>query len=459
MAISFKKKPLGIFSLVMINIIAVDSIRSLPFSAIYGFSIVFYYLISALVFFLPISLFAAELATCWPKKGGIYVWIREAFGERVAFVMTWIQWVSNIAWYPTILSLIGGSIAYLIHPELMNNKPFMLSVILIVYWGATFMNFFGMKVSGRISTIGAIVGTLFPMVFIIILGITWLITGNASQISFTSSAFIPAFSSIQHMVFLVAVLFGLVGIEMSSAHADEVEKPHKAYPKAIMISSIIILTTLVGSSLSIAIVVPKNKLNIISGVLEAYTLLLNAFNLEWITPLIALFIIIGGICSVAAWIIGPSKGLLVAAQDNGAFKSLKKVNKHEVPTNLLWIQGVIFTLICSIYLMIPTVSGSYWLLTAMTTQLTLLVYIGLFSAGIYLRYKKPDMQRDFQIPGGKPMLWSLGILGICTCLFAITLGFFPPNKVNVGNLFTYELILIIGILSFVIPPLLIRKKS
>lgn len=69
------------------------------------------------------------------------------------------------------------------------------------------------------------------------------------------------------------------------------------------------------------------------------------------------------------------------------------------------------------------------------------------------------MQRDFRIPGGKPMVWFMGILGICTCLFAIALGFFPPDKIDVGNLFTYELILTIGILAFVIPPFFIGKKS
>src|SRR5687768_10340652 len=105
------KKILGTFSLIMINVIAVDSLRSLPFSATYGFSLVFYYLVAAITFFYPVSLVVAELATAWPNKGGIYVWVREAFGERWGFLVIWLQWVYNIAWYPTILSFLAGALA------------------------------------------------------------------------------------------------------------------------------------------------------------------------------------------------------------------------------------------------------------------------------------------------------------------------------------------------------------
>ena|SRR3990167_4254965 len=92
----------------MINIIAVDSLRSLPFSAEYGFSLVFYYIIAGLVFFLPIAFVAAELATGWPNRGGVYVWGRETFGERWSFVVIWLQWIYNVVWYPTIIIILAS---------------------------------------------------------------------------------------------------------------------------------------------------------------------------------------------------------------------------------------------------------------------------------------------------------------------------------------------------------------
>src|SRR5262245_25822142 len=117
MQLKSSKKILGVFSLVMINVIAVDSLRSLPFSATYGFSLIFYYLLAAICFFFPVALVAAELATGWPNKGGIYVWVREAFGERWGFLVIWLQWIYNVVWYPTILAFIAGTIAYLFDPK------------------------------------------------------------------------------------------------------------------------------------------------------------------------------------------------------------------------------------------------------------------------------------------------------------------------------------------------------
>ena len=52
-------KALSLFSLVMINVVAIDNLKSLPFGAKFGLSLVFYYVLAALFFFIPV-LVAAE---------------------------------------------------------------------------------------------------------------------------------------------------------------------------------------------------------------------------------------------------------------------------------------------------------------------------------------------------------------------------------------------------------------
>lgn len=448
-------KKLAVFSLVMINVIAVDSLRSLPFSATYGFSLVFFYLLAALCFFLPTALVSAELATGWPDKGGVYVWVREAFGELAGFIVIWLQWVYNIVWYPTILTFLAGTFAYLINPALVENKVYMLAMILGIFWGATIVNCFGMRLSSWVSTIGALIGTLLPMVFITVLGWIWINQGKPLQIEFSWQEFFPESFDLNHLSFLLAVVFGLVGMEMSASHADEVIDPHKAFPRAILISCLIIFFSLVLSSLAIAIVLPKSSLNVVTGLIQAFEIFFNNYHLYWMTPVITAFIIIGGIGGVAAWVIGPTKGLLIATLDGSAPKSLAKINRHGVPVVILFLQGVICTLLCLVFLLMPTVSASYWVLTAITAQLAMLVYIGLFAAGIYLRYKHPTRKRAFVIPGGNMGMWLTASLGIIACVVTITLGFIPPSQVNVGHIFRYEMILIVGILALCIPPIII----
>ena len=143
---SGKKPMLGVFALAMINVVIIASLRALPLMAEEGFSLVFFFLAAAFIFLIPSALVSAELATGWPKTGGVYVWTKEAFGERYGFLAIWLQWIQNVIWYPIALSFIAATIAYVFNPTLANNKFFVLIVILTVYWAATFANFYGIKV-------------------------------------------------------------------------------------------------------------------------------------------------------------------------------------------------------------------------------------------------------------------------------------------------------------------------
>lgn len=453
------KKSLGVFSLVMINIIAVDSLRSLPFSASYGLSLVFYYVLAALVFFLPISLIVAELATGWPNKGGIYVWVKEAFGERWGFAVIWLQWIYNVVWYPTILAFIAATCAYVIHPSLADNKIYLVASVLVVFWASTLINCFGMRLSSHISSLCAIFGTLLPMLFIITLGIIWVMNHQPLQIQFTKAQLFPKVIDFGQLSFLLAILFGLVGMEMSASHADEVKSPEKSFPRAISLSTIIIFVSLVLSSLAIALVVPTTQLNIVTGLIQAFSLFFNSYHLFWMTPIIAVLIVVGGIGSVAAWVIGPTKGLLIAAIDGNIPKFFAKINRHGAPIVLLISQAVLCTLLCIVFLLMPTVSSSYWVLTAITAQFAMMVYIAMFAAGLYLHHKKPAVTRSYKIPFGSFGIWTVCLLGISTCIFAIILGFIPPTQMSIGKLWRYETILILGLIILCAPPFLISLLS
>ncbi len=79
-----------------------------------------------------------------------------------------------MVWYPTILSLIIAAFAYLIDPQLMQHKVYLLSTILIIWWFVTALSCLGLRVSSWLSSIGTLVGTLIPMLFMIVLSIIWI---------------------------------------------------------------------------------------------------------------------------------------------------------------------------------------------------------------------------------------------------------------------------------------------
>lgn len=451
------KRVLSVFSLVMINVIAVDSLRTLPISAKLGIHLAFYYFVAAVAFFIPVALVAAELATAYPKTGGIYVWVREAFGRRVAFITIWLQWIYNVVWYPTIMAFITATIAYLFDPNLANHKLYLLTTTVTLFWIFTMLNCLGMKASSILSTIGAIVGTLLPMIGIIILGIIWLIQGKPVEINFNNS-WIPDFSKLNTLPLFSIVLFGLLGMEMSAVHAEEVKNPQRDYPRALLYSTIIIFLTLVLGSLAIVIVVSDSKLSIVSGLIGAFSFFFEAYNLTWMLPITALLIVIGGLCSVSAWIIGPSKGLLIAAHDKCIPKSFTRTNSHGVPVVILIAQGVIFTLLSSVYVLFDSVNAAYWVLSDLCAQMALLVYILMFAAAIKLRYTSSHEFGAYKVPGKNWVMWLVAGLGIICCTLTILIGFIPPEQIPIENISSFEVFLVGGLLIFVLIPWFISKK-
>lgn len=439
----------------MINVIAVDSIRTLPFSGQYGLSVIIYYALAAIGFFIPAALVSAELATGWPKTGGVYIWVREAFGRLIGFITIWLQWLYNICWYPTILALVAATLAYIINKHLVDSTTYVLSTVMIIFWGATIINCFGMKISSRVINAAAIVGTIFPMFLIAILGLVWIVMGYPVHFTESWANTIPDFSNLHNLVLLTSILYGLIGMELAAMHAQDAKNPKKDYPKVMLIAGTIVLASLILGSLAVAAVVPHKNLTLVDGVLKAFDLFFKAFHIGWMMPIIALAIAFGAIGGVSAWLIGPSRGLQVAAEDGSLPALFSYCNRFGAPVVMLLVQGIIFTGLCSVFLLMPSINSSFWILTDMTAQLALLVYIAMFAAAIYLRYKFPNVERTFTIPGGKLGVWITGLMGIGSCLFAIAIGFLPPSQFETGDIITYELILWGGMIFSILAPIII----
>lgn len=455
---SQSKKVLSVFSLVMINVIAVDSLRTLPLTAKLGLHLVAFYTVAAFVFFIPVALVAAELSTAYPNTGGIYVWVREAFGRRTAFLTIWLQWIYNVVWYPTIMAFIAATLSYLFAPELANNKLYLLFAVIGLFWIFTILNCFGMKVSSLVSIIGATIGTIIPMLGITILGFIWIAQNNPIEISHTST-WLPDLSTLGNLSLFPAVLFGLLGMEMSAVHAEEVKNPQRDYPRALLYSTIVIFSTLVLGSLAIVLVVPESKLSVVSGLIDAYALFFKAYNMPWMTSVTALLIVVGALSSVSAWIIGPTRGLLVAARDGTISKKFTRVNKHGAPVTILITQALIFTLMSSILGMFDSINAAYWMLSDLCAQLALLVYIFMFGAAIKLRYSRPDQRGAYRIPGGRLGVWLVAGIGLICCSMTIVLGFVPPAQIPIEHTMLFEGCLITGFLLFVLLPLMLTKKN
>ena len=447
-----KKYALSIFSLTMLTVGSVDSIRNLPTTALFGSQLISFFILGALCFLIPTALVSAELASGWPKQGGIYVWVKAAFGKQVAFLAIWLQWVSNVIWYPAILSFVAGSIGYLIDPALASQPSFLFSVIVTLFWGATFLNLRGMQSSALMSNICAVSGLLLPMALIIGLGVVWIMGDNPVQINFDTASILPHFNDSSMWVSLTAIMLSFCGIEIATVHANDVENPQHAFPRALVYSVGIILSTLMLGSLAIAVVLPSNEINLVAGIMQAFDAFFGHYGLAFMMPLIALMLVMGGFGGVSNWIIAPTKGLLVAAQDGNLPIFFQRENAQGAPVVMLIAQAISVTCLSGLFLFMPSVNGSYWFLTALAAQLYMLMYLLMFITGIALRIKAPSQPRAFRIPGGITGMLLVAGLGIFGVLMTLGVSFIPPTGIDIGGAARYEMFLVFGLFVLCLPP-------
>ncbi len=457
---SNKKHALTIFSLTMITVGSVDSIRNLPATALFGSQLILFFILGAVFFLLPTALISAELSSAWPKQGGVYVWVKKAFGRDVGLIAIWLQWIENIIWYPTILSFVAGTIGYLINPSLTDNPLFLWLIITCSFWGATLVNLGGMRSSAWMSNICAVSGLLIPMTLIITLGIMWLIGGNPLQIGFDVKSITPNLTDHSMWVSLTAIMLSFCGVEIATVHANDVNDPQHAFPRSLFYAVVIILSTLMLGSLAIAIVLPSNEISFVSGIMQAFNAFFARYDMLWFMPVIGLMLVLGGLGGVNNWIIAPTKGLLVAAQDSNFPDYFQKVNKNDAPVFLLIAQAAIVTVLSSVFLFMPSVNGSYWFITALAAQLYMLMYLLMFLAAIKLRFKFPEHRGSFRVGGGNIGLLIFASMGIIGVLTTLGVSFIPPDGVNIGSVFRYEVSLITGLVLMCLPPLIaIYRKS
>ncbi|MCX7118412.1 MAG: APC family permease [Legionellales bacterium] len=413
------KSDLGLLALVMMAIISVDSLRNLPIAAQFGASLVTFYAVAGLGFFLPLAWVTTKLATHYPKTGGSYIWIREAFGHNWGHFAICLQWLYNMIWYPTIFAFITATVAVLLGHHLDQSKWFVFVLSLVLFWFVSWIHSFGLRFSKWVNIGSAVVGTLLPMGIIICLAGYWILEGKpiATPMSRWQN-WIPTFHDMKNIGFFSNVLFSLLGLEVIAVYAVSVVKPQTTYPKAFAIAAVLILLTLLGSSLALCVIMPVEKIAVITGLVDVLQIFFAAFHLQNMTFLIGFCIIIGGLGIASSWMLGLAKSLHISLSSMAMTPQwMQKLNRNQVPTGILWLQGGVYTVLLCAFLFFPSLNRSYWILSAATAQFALLYYIILFCAAMKLLRAQSKTVLNIAFP----------VLAMVMCGIGLAAGFIPPE--------------------------------
>ncbi|NGX33804.1 MAG: Glutamate/gamma-aminobutyrate antiporter [Candidatus Anoxychlamydiales bacterium] len=454
-----KTKVLNLFTLLWVTAAFNVSIRNLGIFATTSMHMIFFAVVTLAVFYLPIALVTAEMATTFPKMGGIAVWVKEAFGKKIGLLAIWLQWTyMNIAMI-AMLYFISASLSFVFAPHLVHNKAYLISMNIILIWLFTFFNLRGLKISTKISQTFFILGILIPAILIIGLGVIYVVQAKPIQIDTTFSVknYLPDFH-LTTLVILIGFMRAFGGIEGSAVHANSVENPKKNYPLAIFFAVTLGFLINILGSMSLAFVIPQKDISLIGGVMHAFSIYFTKYNLKFLIPLLGLLVAIGQMGGFSTWLAGPVKGLLETAKAGELPVFFQKVNKNNMPSNLMIIQAIVISISSTTFLLVSSsINMSFWISVALSMMIYVSMYFLMILSCLSLRYKKPDIQRVFKIPFKNFGLWLVSILGMMTMVFAFVMALIPPNQLEKENSLKYFLILIISVIIVYIIPFLIHR--
>ncbi|EKT62589.1 MULTISPECIES: glutamate:gamma-aminobutyrate antiporter [Providencia] len=426
---------LGFFAITASMVMAV---YEYPTFATSGFSLVFFLLLGGLLWFIPVALCAAEMATVegW-EEGGVFAWVSNTLGERWGFAAISFGYLQIAVGFIPMLYFVLGALSYILNWPELNTDPVIKTIAaLVILWGLAFTQFGGTKYTATIAKVGFFAGILLPALILVILAISYLVSGAPLAIEISADTFFPDFTQIGTMVVFVAFILSYMGVEASATHVNEMKNPGRDYPAAMLLLMIAAICLSSIGGLSVASVIPNNEINLSAGVVQTFSVLVSHFStsIEWVVRIIAALLLLGVLAEIASWIVGPSRGMYVAAQRGILPKAFSKVNKNGVPVTLVVSQ----LLITTVALTVLTNTGgggnmSFLIALALTVVIYLCSYFMLFLGYIHLIRKQSEKKRAFNIPGGKGVKLILASAGLIISIFAFVVSFFPPSSLPVGG--------------------------
>jgi len=445
----------AILATVCITLVA----ESVAPTAAIGNSQYFWWIFLIIGFCLPYGMITAELGSTYQTEGGMYDWVKKAFGPKWAGRVAWNYWINFPLWISSLAVAVTDVIAGIFDIEL---SLLALLIIQLVY--IALVSFLGTKRIGD-SKYVVNVGTAFKILFMVGLGLlgiyVFIKTGESANPIQSASDLLPTMD-LAGLSFISIIIFNFLGFEVVATFTDDMENPKREIPKALIIGGIIMALFYVLPATGVNIAMTTEQAEV-AGITDSFAILLT--SLGFAEPVVRALVIVVGlmfiytmVANIASWSFGVNSVAKYAADDGSMPKAFSKTNKEGVPHMASWINGLVAAVICVIGIVLglvsETASNLFWTFFSLSLVTLLVGYIPIFPAFLKLR-KTDKTERVYKVPGKKALLnviaWVPFVLLILSVIFTI-FGDFSKEFID-GNI-----PLIVGVIvSFIIEEILVAR--
>src|ERR1700704_5183194 len=344
------KKELGLFDLVLTQIVFVVGTVWVGWAAKLGNHQMFFWLLAIVTFYLPLAAVVIFLNRLMPLEGGVYQWAKRAFNDFVAFMVAWNLWIFGILVMSGIGLVIKKNIAYAIGPraDWMHENKLMTTLICVLLMVTM------IAASRRGLTLGKWVqnfgGALLLLTFATLILLPFITVGRGTLAHYHPfSTSIPPMSAYNINVFSKLAIGALSGFEYIAILAGECRAPARNISRSVMISAPIIAVMFILGTGSVLAFVSPDKVDLIAPIPQVLSLAFSGFG--WVSILISITIFgvaARQIALMSIYFAGNTRLPMVAGWDNLLPAWFAKLHqRYRTPVNSILFVGLI-TLVFSL---------------------------------------------------------------------------------------------------------------
>ena len=445
-----KKYKFRLFSAVLATVCIILVADAVAPTASIGHSMYIWWAIMLIGFFVPYALISAELGTQYPSEGGMYTWIKKAFGKKWAGRVAWFYWVNYPLWIASLADLITSLLMTMLGVEM---EMWMVLAIQLAYVALiTILGMLRISQSDWVANIGAIIKILI-LGGIGALGIYILVTkGTANPVEGWQD-FVPLMGTDggfdwAGLSFVSLIIFNMLGFEVVGTFYDDMDKPKKQIPQAIILGGILIAIFYILPSFALGVGTEFSEISTDTGLLDAWQILLSNAGFE-AAAIEAIIVTVGGlfiltlISNVSSWNFGVYSVIAYAAEDGMFPKSWAKRNKDGVPYMVGIWTGIVAALLSAAGVFIAYVlpemgvdeeflegfSNMFWAFFSLSLVCLLLSYIPMFAAFIKLHKKGQQVKNGYWVKAGPALRWIMGLVPLFLLFISLffTLVIYPDD--------------------------------
>jgi amino acid transporter len=437
-----KKKNFRLFDAVLAAVCVILVVEAAAPSAAIGNSQYFWWIFLLAAFFLPYGLVSAELGTTYSGGGGLFDWVKRAYGRSWGSRVAWYYWVN----FPFWMAALAVIFIVVIEQAFGTEIPVVLAVAiqLVFIWAVCILSLFSISENKTLINIGTVFKILL-MTALGVFGIYYGVTHGVANPVESVRDLLPGFDGIP---FIAIILFNFMGFEVVTTFSSEMQNPKKQIPQALLLGGICIAVFYIFAAFGIGVAIPIDELSTSESFLDSFSYFFDGLGIAAgvLLPVIGILFLYTLVVNLLSWALGINYVASHAAENNALPKVFAIRTKGGAPFGAAMLNGAVASLLIIIAPFIPD-QDIFWGFFALQIITLLMSYMVMFPAFKKLRRIDPNAERPFKVPGGPVLINLYSYLPLVLLILAAVFCMIYPNE---DGTWTFEWILVIGTVTAIV---------